>query len=181
MQELSPSLTTWHITWGTYGARPHGGNRSTVDKTHNQLGEPFLEENAARERSFRARLKSEPILLSNEQRLFIEETLPTIAVRGGWRLRTCAAGHDHVHVVLDIDSKVHGERVRRLLKRWLRETLSEGWPTSASRSWWAEEGSNLAIRDVKYLNNAFNYVDGQRASGWGIADGAEDGPARWAR
>lgn len=31
MQQLHPNLKTWHITWGAYGTRLHGGDRPTVD------------------------------------------------------------------------------------------------------------------------------------------------------
>jgi hypothetical protein len=34
MQKLDPRLTTWHITFGTYGTRLHGDYRATVDKKH---------------------------------------------------------------------------------------------------------------------------------------------------
>jgi hypothetical protein len=41
-QYLSAGLTTWHITWGTYGARLHGGDRPTVNRYHNKPGEPYV-------------------------------------------------------------------------------------------------------------------------------------------
>jgi hypothetical protein len=57
---------------------------------------------------------------------------------------------------------VHGEKVRRLVKRWLGQALSERWPLPHGATWWAEEGSNIAIHDEEYLNNAFDYIDRQR-------------------
>ena len=57
---------------------------------------------------------------------------------------------------------VHGERVRRLIKRWVTQALNRRWPMPQGGSWWAEEGSNLAIHDESYLNNAFAYIRGQR-------------------
>ena len=60
--------------------------------------------------------------------------------------------------------EIHGEKVRRLLKRWLGEELSKRWPTAVGQTWWAEEGSNIAIHDEHYLNNAFNYIVRQRAT-----------------
>jgi len=164
MQQLRPGYTTWHITFGTYGSRPHGGFRATVDKTHNERGEPFIRENEARESSARGRMKFQPIILTIEQRTFIEATIPGITERGGWILRTCAADPDHVHVVLDVVPSVHGEKVRRLIKRWLGQAIGEQWPLPRGASWWAEEGSNKPIHDVEYLNNAYDYVFGQRAS-----------------
>jgi hypothetical protein len=31
-------------------------------------------------------------------------------------------------------------------------------------TWWAEEGSNIAVKDEKYLNNVYNYIARQRAT-----------------
>src|SRR5438552_7965343 len=72
MQQLHPHLTTWHITWGTYGARIHGDNRPTVDKTHNQPGEEYIGTNSAREKSVRDRMRFPPVILTSEQQRFIE-------------------------------------------------------------------------------------------------------------
>jgi len=109
-------------------------------------------------------MKFPPRYLTLEQRLFIEAGLPDICERGGWQYRFCAAGVDHVHLLCDIIPDVHGEKVRRLVKRWLGQALSERWPLPKGATWWAEEGSNIAIHDEKYLNNCFAYVFNQRAT-----------------
>ena len=125
-------------------------------------------------------MKFPSIALTQEQQRFVESIIPSICERGGWELRTCAAGPDHVHVLLDVDPKVHGEKVRRLLKRWIGQELSQRWPRPDGASWWAEEGSNLAVHDHEYLNRAYPYVKGQRATleSSCAQHGAEDGPAR---
>jgi hypothetical protein len=162
-QQLNPSLTSWHITWGTYGARLHGSVRPTVDRDHNRRGESFLERNERREQA-EAAILNFPARLTLDQRTFIEEQIPVICIRGGWDYRICAAGHDHVHVLCDIRREIHGEKVRRLLKRWLGEELSKLWPTAVGQTWWAEEGSNIAAKDDAYLNNIFDYILRQRTT-----------------
>src|SRR5262245_47806875 len=107
MHDLHPHLTTWHITWGTFGATIPGDDRPTVDRTHNQQGEEFIEKNPDRERSARDRMRFPLIELTREQQRFVESIIPSICDRGGWILRTCAAGPDHVHVLLHIDPKIH--------------------------------------------------------------------------
>jgi REP element-mobilizing transposase RayT len=169
-QHFTPGTTTWHITWGTYGTRLHGDDRPTVDKQHNDRDTPFLGSDPARQRAAGARMAHPPVRLTREQCLFIQEQMPGICERGGWGLRVCTAAPDHVHVLLDIKPDIHGQKVRRLLKRWLTEALNEAWAPGSGRpgslatgaTWWAEEGSNKPIKDVKYLNNAFNYVHKQR-------------------
>jgi REP element-mobilizing transposase RayT len=162
-QQLNSALTSWHITWGTYGARLHGGFRPTVDRDHNQRGEPFIYRDKHREDSEESILNFPARLLTTEQRSFAEECIPSICTRGGWENRICAAGPDHVHVLCDIASAIHGERVRRLLKRWLGEALSKNWPTAEGQTWWAEEGFNI-VKDEAYLNNVFDYIRRQRAT-----------------
>jgi hypothetical protein len=130
-RQLNPSLTSWHITWGTYGTRLHGSVRPTVDRDHNRRGEAFLARNERREHAEATILNFPARLLTYEQRVFIEEQIPAICIRGGWDYRICAAGPDHVHVLCDIRPEIHGEKVRRLLKRWLGEELSKLWPTAA--------------------------------------------------
>jgi REP element-mobilizing transposase RayT len=165
-QQFEPSRTTWHITFGTYGTRLHGDSRPSVDKQHNQINEPFVPPSFEREESERGRMKFPPRYLSREQRLAVENKLPEICVRGGWKYRVCSAAPDHVHLLCDIVPEVHGEKVRRLVKRWLGQILSAAWPLPDGASWWAEEGSNIAVCDEQYLNNAFGYIARQRTIPW---------------
>ncbi|MGI9014767.1 MAG: hypothetical protein ACR2GY_11045 [Phycisphaerales bacterium] len=164
-QCIDPQRTTWHITFGTYGTRLHGGNRATVDRCRNQPGNDFAARDAAHEEVMRSRLKGEAIYLTFEERCLVERAVPGICDRGGWILRTCAAGPegDHVHVLLDAEKKHHGKDVRKWLKRWLSEALTRECGAVAQR-WWAKGGSTKAVKDEVYLNRAFMYVREQRAS-----------------
>lgn len=161
-QTLDPHRTTWHITWGTYGTRLHGGFAPTVDRQHNQYREAFVTRHAERELAESQSMRHPPRLLTDDQRTFIELTIPGICQRGGWTYRIAAAEKDHIHVLCDIVPDVHGEKVRRLLKRWTGQAISEQWPLLDGQRWWAVEGSNKAVKDTTYLNNAFNYILKQR-------------------
>ncbi|MBX3433798.1 MAG: hypothetical protein KF847_10795 [Pirellulales bacterium] len=163
-QRLDPARTAWHITWGTYGARLHGSAAPTVDKDHNRRGEPFLPRDPGREESVRQIMTGDAVRLTEPQRDFLEESIPAVCERGGWTYRVCAAGSDHVHVLCDVLPHIHGEKVRRLLKRWLGQALDEQWPEARRPRWRAVEGSNRAIHDEGYLNNAFGYLARQRTT-----------------
>ena len=52
--------------------------------------------------------------------------------------------------------------VRRLLKRWLGQALSERWPLLPDATWWAEGGSVKWIWDQQYFENVFSYIERQR-------------------
>jgi REP element-mobilizing transposase RayT len=163
-QLLSPTLTSWHITWGTYGTRLHGAACPTVDRDHNQRGEAFIQRDAVREQAEQRILNFPACCLTDEQRAFVEQQLPQTCARGRWDYRICAAAEDHVHVLCDIPPAIHGEKVRRLLKRWLGQDMSKLWPIHEGATWWAEEGSNIAVEDEAYLNNVFKYILRQRTT-----------------
>ncbi len=164
MQQLNPNRTSWHITFGTYGTRLHYGPRPTVDKQHNRRGTPFLPHKSAFERTVRNRLNHSPRCLTEEQQVFVEELLPALCERGGWDFRVGSASADHVHLLCDIVPEIHGERVRRLLKRWLGQALAQVWPLEFGQSWWADEGSNKAVSEHQYLNNVYGYILRQRTT-----------------
>ncbi|HEX2475344.1 MAG TPA: hypothetical protein VHK01_11385 [Lacipirellulaceae bacterium] len=163
-QYFNPPLTPWHITFGTYGARLHGGERPTVDKQHNRLNEQFVWRDPEREEREQERMKFSSLYLTHKQRVFVEAQLPSICERGGWKYRICSGGPDHVHLLCDVVPEVHGEKVRRLVKRWLGQDLSGCWPLPKDATWWAEEGSNKAIGDEEYLNNCYRYIFEQRTT-----------------
>lgn len=157
--------TTWHITFGTYGTRLHGSPRPTVDRQHNQRGTPFLEVSTRRESFERGRLRLSPVVLTRAQQQHIESTVSALCERGGWSLVACAAGPDHVHVLLDVDSAIHGRQVRPLLKRWLTQALDARWKADERASWWAEGGSTKPVKNAAYRDSAIRYILRQRASG----------------
>jgi hypothetical protein len=164
-------LIAYHITWGTYGTRLHGDPRGTVDRQHNQYGQPVLKYDQHRWARERSLLKFPPVILSKPRMILIESLLPEICTRGHWTYRTGAAGPDHVHVILTSSSDP--ETIRRLLKRWLGQELTarlKGEPgcpqPGTNATWWAECGSIRWIfeEDGDYFQNAINYVDRQRAT-----------------
>ncbi len=166
MQRLDPKRTTWHITWGTYGSRLHGGDRPTVDRKQTLYRRPFVERDERFEQREKNWMTAPAVLLTTEQRLFVEAVMPNICNRGGWNYRICAGGpeRDHVHVLCDLDRTVHGKDARRWMKRWLTEAMDKRWTRPGSGSWWAEGGSAKVVADEPYLRNVFDYLFEQRAA-----------------
>jgi REP element-mobilizing transposase RayT len=152
----------YHITWGTYGTRLHGDARGTVDRGHNEFGTPVLGPDPERQLGEFKGLKFRPVVLRVDQRLFIESILPSICVRGHWKYIEGAAGPDHVHAI--VSSPFDPETVRRLMKRWLCQALSERWPLPDGATWWAEDGSIRWIDNERYFDNAVRYVHDQRTT-----------------
>ena len=157
-----PRPLAYHITWGTYGTRLHGDARGTVDRDHNEYGTPVLGPDPERQRIEQQRLKFPPVVLTTDERQFVESTVPDVCRRGHWDYVESAAGPDHVHTVLS--SPFDPETIRRLLKRWIGQTLSDRRPLPPGATWWAEDGSIRWISDHWYLGNAAYYVRRQRTT-----------------
>jgi REP element-mobilizing transposase RayT len=150
----------YHITFGTYGTRLHGGDRVTVDRSMNSYGDPLIGIDSEWERIERNLLRFPPRELTIEQRLFIEDVVPSICKRGGWKFVEAAAAPDHVHNVLE--AEVDGKDVRKWLKRWLSEALSEHWPLLLEQVWWAECGSVKWVWIADYYRRVVGYVRDQK-------------------
>jgi REP element-mobilizing transposase RayT len=151
----------YHITFGTYGTRLHGGDRVTVHRPDNEFGDPLIGVDGEWERIEQSLLRFPPRELTIDQRLFIEDTVPSICQRGGWTFVDTAAAPDHVHNVLE--AQVDGKDVRKWLKRWLSEALSKRWPLQPEQVWWAECGSVKWVWFDDYYGRVKKYVRDQRA------------------
>ncbi len=156
-------MTAWHIAFGTYGARLPHARVPTVDRRENARGQPFLEPEVQSEQAARSRMRGATVYFSQAQRLFVQEALAGVCERGGWQLHACAAASNHVHVLVEADDTVHGELIRRLIKRWLGQALDRKFGKPDSGTWWAKQGSNIAVRDEAYRRNAYGYIVQQRA------------------
>ncbi len=152
----------FHLTWGHYGTRLHGGDRPTVDREHNDFGTAVLGRDIDRFEAESALLRFPPVRMTLEQRLYAESVIPAVCVRGHWKLHAFACREDHSHIVLtsEFDPKV----IRKLLKRWLGQEMSARWPLPPDASWWAECGSTKWIFDDSYYGNATSYVLAQRTT-----------------
>ena len=152
----------YHITFGTYGTRLHGDLRGTIDRRHNIRGEPVLGQNDAWRRTEKAILRCPPVFLTPEQREYAEVEIPFICDRGHWGYHIAACQTDHVHVLLTADRE--GPAVRRWLKRWLGDALSQRWPVPGERTWWAKGGSVKWVWDPGYRQRVFEYIERQRTT-----------------
>lgn len=154
----------YHITVGTYGTRLHGDSRGTVDRSMNHHREPIIGRDEVWRREEESLLAFAPVILTVPQRGVIEAILPEICVKGGWQYHIAAVQPDHMHVLLS--SPQEGKAVRRLLKRWVSQAISEKWPLEPGRLWWAECGSIKWIWTRDYFDNVFEYIRRQRALPW---------------
>ena len=152
----------YHITFGTYGTRLHGDPRGTIDRSMNRPGDPIVGADPARRLRESRAMRFPPVVLTPDQRRFVEAAVPEVCAKGGWMHLASSAGEDHAHVLLS--TAADGAAVRRWLKRWLGERLSTRWPLGDGRTWWAEGGSVKWVWKEDYLENVYEYIRGQRAT-----------------
>ena len=153
----------YHITIGTYGTRLHGGNAPTVERVHNQYGEEFVHFDPKRERYERDRMVQNPVYLTDEQRLFVEEIVPSLCERGQWIYHIVACQADHLHLLVSCADTVGGSPdpkvIRRWLKQWLTNTLNEKY---GKRQWFAKCGSTKYLFEKGYFEAVYEYIYKQR-------------------
>lgn len=181
-------MHTWHITFGTYATRLHNDPRPTVDRRHNIVGTPFPPPDPDRQQ----KPTDPPLHLTREQCIHIQNTIPHLCKKGGWTFIACAApfeshppsepGRDpcrescrepgrvgpahhgnHVHTLLTAPPHLHGKQIRKWLKRWLSQSLTQAFGPPP-KCWWAQAGSTKPIKNKQYLINATNYINKQRTS-----------------
>jgi REP element-mobilizing transposase RayT len=152
----------FHITFGTYGTRLHGDDRGTVDRRFNQPGDPIIGSEPDWEFMELNKLRFPPRIFDLRQRQLVEQLIPDICVRGGWNLQARAAGKDHVHALLTAEAD--GDVIRKLLKRWLGQSLAVSLPLKPEQTFWAECGSVKWVWTPDYFERVKNYVLDQRAT-----------------
>jgi REP element-mobilizing transposase RayT len=152
----------YHITFGTYGTRPHGDERGTVDRAMNRPGDPIIGKDEAWERMELNKLRFPPRVFTHEQMVVVESLVEAVCARGGWTPHTWASGPDHVHAVLGASAE--GDAVRKWFKRWLGQSLAARYPLRAGETFWADGGSVKWVWTDDYLARAVDYVRRQRAT-----------------
>lgn len=152
------TLITVHLTFGTYGTRLHGGMAPTVRRPQNRVGDPFVEWDPDLYEACRSSLKESPCYFDMEQRLFVEDEIPTICIRGGWTYHLACCQPDHVHSLLS--AVAEPKAVRKWLKTWLSQALNKRF---SRRTWFAEGGSGKWVFDDDYFQNVYQYILKQRA------------------
>lgn len=153
------AILAYHITWTTYGTRLPGDARGWVKWGEVGIKEPDpkLEERA------RERMAEPAVILNQEQRALVEQTVRDHCRIRGWMLHAVRARTNHVHVVVTADRDP--DQVRDQFKAWCSRKLSDAAglvrtvaKKAGRRHWFTEGGDSGVIDSEKYLVNAIKYV-----------------------
>jgi REP element-mobilizing transposase RayT len=177
---MSGHPIAYHLTFGTYGTRLHGDQRGTVIRAMNRPGDPIIGRDEDWERIERSLLNFPPVVLSEAERLCIESHVLEVCERRDWTYHMAAGRADHVHVLLSAPPERDAKAVRRWLKTWLGQVLSDVFPGAIPRlerdgstpviaaahpTWWAEGGSIRWVWTREYYDTVFGYIVRQRTTG----------------
>lgn len=156
-------VLAYHITWTTYGTWLHGDSRGWV-----LWGDAGIKPDAERERAARQRMVEAAVILTEEQRVLVEQTIREHCRLRGWVLRAVNVRSNHIHVVVSAAAPAH--EVMNQFKAWCSRKLSDsaGLVTPVARKagrrrWFTEGGDHRSIDSEEYLSNAVRYVvEGQQ-------------------
>ncbi len=151
----------YFLTFRTYGTWLHGDERGSVDRFHNQVGEPLLGADEGLQRYRRRLLKTQPIILDEQCRACIEATMREVASYRGWTIHALKVLSNHIHVVVETDESPQDARPEKLLvdfKAYTTRRLREAKLWEEAGSIWEHHGSTRYLKSNQELQNACHYV-----------------------
>ena len=160
LHDRKRSPGTYLLTFACYGAKLHG-DAGTVDRWHNVLGSPRIQENARRVAHQRQLMDQPPYTLDGIRRSVTLKAIQEVCDKKSWTLLAAHVRTTHVHVV--VESEASAEWVMSTLKRAASRSLNElGVDGQAERRRWARHGSTRYIWTKEQLSAAIRYtVSGQ--------------------
>ena len=148
----------YFVTFRTYGTWLHGDERGSVDRFHNQVGEPLLEINPALNIYRRRNMGSEPALLDEACRACVNATLHEVAAHRKWTILALNVLNNHVHAVVSTPDNVSPEKVMNDFKSWATRRLREQKLVPPGVPIWADHGSTRYLNDTESVHAACHYV-----------------------
>ena len=146
----------YFITFRTYGTWLHGDERGSVDKKHNDWGEPLLEKLPHWKNHARSQLRGETVTFDAAQRQCVESTIRKVAEFRQWTIHTLAVQTNHVHVVVSADCTP--EKVMNDFKSYTTRRLRERLLVPSGVPLWSEHGSTKHLFTNDSLVAACQYV-----------------------
>jgi REP element-mobilizing transposase RayT len=153
------SALAYHITWTTYRTWLPGDARCWVTWGEFGIMPPDPEcESRARETMIES-----AVVLNEDQRDLVEQTIRDHCRIRGWLLHAVNARTNHVHVV--VTAERNAAEVMNQFKAWCSRKLSDAAglvdkvaKKAGRRHWFTEGGDKQVIDDEEYLANAIRYV-----------------------
>ena len=148
----------YFLTWPTYGTWLHGDERGSVDRHHNDYGQPRLPGNDRRQKWEASRSKCPPVVLDEQARAIVAQAITDHCSYRAWPLHALAVRSNHVHVVVG-NTGLNPERIEAELKAWATRRLREGGHTGKNDRVWVHHASTEYLWDIDSVSQAVDYVN----------------------
>lgn len=146
------------IAFTTYGTWLHGTSKGSgsVDPTHNQFGEDFIEPDSLREQFSRTRMDQPAYVLNEDERRVVLNALVQLAREKDWHLHAAHVRTNHVHLVISAD-RDPGRLMSDLKARATRDLARSGFGDSSRRRW-TRHGSTQHLFDESTIDEKVHYT-----------------------
>jgi len=155
---VSSQPLAYFLTWPTYGSRLHGDERGSVDRQHNQPDTPMLDHNPKRLRWEREHMSLAPVVLTDEERRIVEQTIQDHCVKRKWELLALAVRTNHVHVVVGY-AGLAPERMMSEFKSWATRRLRKAGCRQNNQPLWVHHGSTRYLWKAHSVESAIAYIE----------------------
>src|SRR5262245_39465623 len=146
----------YFISFRCYGTWLHGGERGSVDRSHNIYRTPMLPPDEQKRNEMRLRLKRDPVELTATRRAAVDEEVRENCEKRGWGLRAINVRTNHVHTVVTTGSKP--ELVMNAFKANATRKMVEAGVWQHGIKPWSRHGSTRYLWTEKSVAYAIDYV-----------------------
>jgi len=147
----------YFLSWRTYGTWLHGDPRGSVDEEHNGFSTPLLGANPGREHWEAKRRLGPPVVLDEDQRRIVNETIREHCAHKGWGLLGIAVRSNHVHLILSFPN-VSPEQAMTECKAWSTRALRRVGAVGPESKVWTLHGSTRYLWNEREVQAAGAYV-----------------------
>jgi REP element-mobilizing transposase RayT len=139
-----------------YGAWLHGDKRLLVNRSHHQIGTPYLPANLIRENCAKNRMIDKPYLLEPRQQKIVLDSIKETCIYRQWALLAAHVRTNHVHVI--VHALTSPEIILNSFKSYCSRKLNQSQIESAQTKRWARHGSTRYLWKTENVESAIHYV-----------------------
>jgi REP element-mobilizing transposase RayT len=145
------------ITVRTFGTWLHRDERGSVDRFMNKYGSPRIPQRDHRHAYNQSIMKSEPVILSREQRQAVIDAVNEVCVHRNWILRALNVRTNHFHNVV-VTPGLKPFRALNAFKSYSTRKLRERGLWLSDRSPWVDKASERWLWNEDSVFRACDYV-----------------------